>query len=293
MMSRIAALLIALLCLMPAGGLARNVADDGKPVVYFGVIPRYNPMIMYRNYQPIMDYLTEKTAFHFELKLARDYTEAVAFLKEGTVQVASLGDVTFFEANRGFGAIPIVRPLNKLGRSEYRSIIITRKNSGIRSVADLKGRTFAFGNLHSTSGNLLPRLLLYQNGITLFDLAAYENLDSHTDVARAVLKGKFDAGAVKDVVAFRYQPHGLELIAQSDPVPSVPIVARPDADPRLVKAVRDALLAIDPADPAMIARMKSWDPEFRNGFVPASATDYAPIFQMMESIPGGCGVKCH
>ncbi|GAB4563881.1 MAG: putative selenate ABC transporter substrate-binding protein [Geothermobacteraceae bacterium] len=292
-MSRLAALLIALLCLMPAGGLARNVAHDGKPVVYFGVIPRYNPMIMYRNYQPIMDYLTEKTPFHFELKLARDYTEAVTFLKEGTVQVASLGDVTFFEANRGFGAIPIVRPLNKLGRSEYRSIIITRSDSGIGTLADLKGKTFAFGNLHSTSGNLLPRLLLFKNGITLFDLASYQNLNSHTDVARGVLKGKFDAGAVKDVVALRYQENGLKIIARSEPVPSVPVVARPDADPEMIRALRETFLAIDPTDPAMAKRMTGWDPEFRNGFVPATAEDYAPIFKMMESVPGGCGKQCH
>jgi len=292
-MFRLLLLLLLSLWLLPCPVSAAQLAEDGKPLVYFGVIPRYNPMIMYRNYQPIMDYLTEKTPFHFELKLARDYTEAVAFLKEGAVQVASLGDVTFFEANRGFGAVPIVRPLNKLGRSEYRSIIITRSGSGIHSIADLKGKRFAFGNLHSTSGNLLPRLLLYARGVTLFDLGAYENLDSHTAVARAVLKGKFDAGAVKDVVAYRYQPHGLELVAQSDPVPSVPIVARPDADPGLIKALKETLLAIDPSNPAMIARMKNWDPEFRNGFVSATAADYAPIFQMMEGVPGGCGVKCH
>ncbi len=78
-----------------------------KPVIYFGVIPRYNPMIMYQNYQPIMDYLTEKASYHFELKLTRDYTEAVELLKTGAVQLASLGDVTFFEANRGFGAVPM------------------------------------------------------------------------------------------------------------------------------------------------------------------------------------------
>lgn len=292
-MSKPAFLLVLLLCLLPSAIPAQTAAEDGKPVVYFGVIPRYNPMIMYHNYQPIMDYLTEKTPFHFELKLARDYTDAVRFLKEGEVQVASLGDVTFFEANRGFGAIPIVRPLNKLGRSEYRSIIITRSDSGISTLADLKGKTFAFGNLHSTSGNLLPRLLLFANGITLFDLASYQNLHSHTDVARGVLKGKFDAGAVKDVVALRYQKHGLKIIARSDPVPSVPIVARPDADPEMIRTLREALLSIDPTDPVMARRMKSWDPEFRNGFVPASAEDYAPIFKMMESVPGGCGKQCH
>ncbi len=273
------------------GGIA--VADDGKPVINFGVIPRYNPMVMYRNYQPLMDYLTEKTSYHFELTLARDYPQAVEQLRTDVTQLASLGDVTFFEAHRSFGAQPLVRPLNEKGEPTYRSVIIVRKASSIKSLSDLKGKTFAFGSSHSTSGNLIPRLYLFQHGITLFDLADYQNLDSHDSVAKAVLKGKVDAGAVKDVVAERYRDYGLEFLALSDPIPSVPIVARPEADPNLLLEVREALLAINPADAKMKSRMKGWDPEFRFGFTSADRQVYQSIFEMIDSIPEGCGVKCH
>lgn len=282
--------LMMFLIIIPGVGFA---AEADKPVVYFTVIPRYNPMVMYRSYQPIMDYLTESTPYHFELKLAHNYTEAVEYLKNGDAQLASLGDVTFFEASRGFGAVPLVRPLNKLGRAEYRSIIVVGKDSPLATLAELRGQSFAFGNSHSTSGNLIPRTFLSRHGLTLFDLGHYENLDSHDAVAKAVLKGKFAAGAVKDVVAQRYEEHGLRYLAASDPIPSVPIVVRPDADPQLVATVRQALLAIDPADPAMQERMRSWDPEFRNGFVSAEQSDYEMIFQLMESIPEGCGSRCH
>lgn len=280
---------IAGMCLWPTGLLA----GEKDPVVYFGVIPRYNPMVMYRNYQPIMDYLTEKTPYRFELKLPKSYVDAVQMLKTGQVQIESLGDVTFFEANREFGAVPVVRPLNQYGNPDYRSVIIVREESPITTLADLRGKRFAFGNAHSTSGNLIPRSYLFANGITLFDFAAYENLDSHDAVAKAVLKGKVDAGAVKDVVAYRYREHGLRFIASSAPIPSVPIVVRPGADPKLVKAVREALLAINPRDPVMAQRMKEWDPEFRYGFVPAEFSDYAEIFRLMDAIPGGCGTRCH
>lgn len=269
------------------------VAGEKDPVVYFGVIPRYNPMVMYRNYQPIMDYLTEKTPYRFELKLPKSYVDAVQMLKTGQVQIESLGDVTFFEANRDFGAVPVVRPLNQYGRPDYRSIIIVREESPIVKLVDLRGKRFAFGNVHSTSGNLIPRALLFENGVTLFDFASYENLDSHDAVAKAVLKGKVDAGAVKDVVAYRYQEHGLRFIASSPPIPSVPIVVRPGADPGMIKAVREALLAINLRDPGMVQRMKDWDPEFRHGFVPAEFDDYSEIFRMMDNIPGGCGNRCH
>ncbi len=283
--------LLLLILLYLAGGLA--LADDGKPVINFGVIPRYNPMVMYRNYQPLMDYLTENTRYHFELTLARDYPQAVEHLRTGVTQLASLGDVTFFEAHRSFGAQPLVRPLNEQGEPSYRSVIIVRKGSKIKKIPDLKGKTFAFGSSHSTSGNLIPRLYLFKRGITLFDLADYQNLDSHDSVAKAVLKGKVDAGAVKDVVAERYKDYGLEFLAQSEPIPSVPIVARPEADPQLLLEVREALLAINPADARMKSFMKGWDPEFRYGFTSAERQVYLPIFEMIDSIAEGCGKKCH
>jgi phosphonate transport system substrate-binding protein len=269
-------------------------ADSGsKPTVQFGIIPRYNPMLMYRSYQPLMDYLTENTPYRFELKLARDYTEAVALLRDGVTPIASLGDVTFTEAQRNFGAVPILKPLNADGIPSYRSIIIVRQDSPIHTLDDLRGKRFAFGDPHSTSGNLIPRFFLFQHGITLFDLEEFVTLGSHDAVAKAVLKGKVDAGAVKDVIAYRYREHGLRFLAESEPIPSVPIVVRKEAPPELVAAVKKALLAIDAGDSRQQELMKEWDPEFRNGFVEASDADYRLIFQLMDGFREGCGIRCH
>lgn len=287
------ALIVITMALLLATPAAAQTAIKEKPVVHFGVIPRYNPMIMYRSYQPIMDYLSENTPYRFELKLSRDYSDAVRMLQKGETQVTSLGDVTFVEAQQGFGATPILKPLNSQGEPFYTSIIIVREGSPIKTVADLKGKSFAFSSHHSTSGNLIPRYYLFRRGVSLFDFSSYFNFDSHDAVAKAVLKGKVDAGAVKDVVAHRHKEHGLRYLAVSEPIPSVPIVVRQDAPPEFIAHIKKALLAIDPADPAQRERMKSWDPEFRHGFAEASEKDYAAIYQMMEAIPEGCGIRCH
>lgn len=285
--------LAAVILLAMVGPSLPSPSEEGKPVVRFGVIPRYNPMIMYQSYQPIMDYLTANTPYRFELRLSVDYTEAVALLRRGVTPIASLGDVTYSEAHRNFGAVPILKPLNAKGEAFYRSIIIVREDSAIRTLEDLRGKSFAFGDPHSTSGNLIPRYHLFRRGITLFDFQKHVNLESHDAVAKAVLKGKVDAGAVKDVVAYRYREHGLRFLDTSDPIPSVPIVVRKDAPPELVAAVKKALLAIDPADPVQLERMKAWDPEFSHGFVPADESDYRPILQLMDDIREGCGIRCH
>ena len=273
--------------------LSSPVAAADKPVIRFGVIPRYNPLVMYKRYQPIMDYLSAETPYRFELKISRDYPEAVRFLQQGVTQVSSLGDVTFAEANIEYKAIPILKPLNKDGKPFYRSAIIVRADSPIKNLSELRGKTVAFGSTHSTSGNLIPRYLLWKNGVGLRDLKSYSNLQHHDAVAKAILKGQYTAGAVKDVVAEKYKPHGLRILAWSDPIPSVPLVVRKDTPPDVVKALTAALLKLDRNNPQHKAIMKTWDDEFCYGFAPAAIGDYRGIFRMMRDIPLGCGIGCH
>lgn len=281
---------VIILLYFPAVSSASGVKNDK---ILFGVIPRYNPIIMYRSYQPLMDYLSENTPYHFELKLARNYQEAVALMRDGVTQFASLGDVTFAEAHDQFGAIPILKPLNSEGEPWYHSIIITTDQSKILNLNDLEGRTFAFGDPHSTSGNLIPRNFMRQQGIDVDAFRSYIHLESHDAVAKAVLKGNVDAGAVKDVVAERYREHGLRFVAISPKIPSVPIVVRQDTPGHIVKAVTEALLKIDPSKPETKKMLESWDPEFSNGFVPATLRDYMHIFDLIDNYPEGCGFKCH
>lgn len=264
-----------------------------KPLVRFGVIPRYNPLVMYKRYQPIMDYLTENTPYRFELKISKDYPEAVRFLQQGVTQVSSLGDVTFAEANTQYAAIPILKPRNRDGVPFYRSAIIVRADSPLKNLKDLRGKTMAFGSPHSTSGNLIPRYLLWDNGVTLHELKSFTNLQHHDAVAKAILKGQFDAGAVKDVVAEKYKSHGLRILAWSAPIPAVPLVVRKDASPDVVRALTTALLKLDRTNPAHQKMMQTWDDEFRNGFASATKEDYQGIFRMIRDIPHGCGIGCH
>ena len=268
-------------------------AGENDEIVHFGFIPRYNPVLMYKAYQPMMDYLTEVTPFHFELKLSRNYLEAVYFLRDGDVEVASLGGVTFVQAARMFGAVPVVRPLTGEGLPYYRSIIVVRNDSDIKSLEDLRGRTFAFGSPHSTSGHLVPRYYLQQNKIGMEDLKSVVHLEKHDNVAKAVLKGVVDAGALKDVMAYRYRDHGLRFLAVTGPIPTVPIAVNPGTPDRITMALKRGLLRLDPDDPEDRQVMQGWDPEFRYGFIEAAPKDFEPISRMIGSLQGTCMRDCH
>jgi phosphonate transport system substrate-binding protein len=264
-----------------------------KPVVTFGVNLRSTPISTFKSFQPLMDYLTETTPYRFELKLNRNYREGLRALADGTTQIGILGDVAFVEAWIRYGALPILMPLNGEGKPFIRSAIIVPINSPLTAIRDLKGKRIAFDNIHSTTGNLFPRYLLNQNGVRHNGPGKFVSLDNQDAVAKAVLRGEFDAGAVNEQVARKYEDQGVRVLAYSEPIPPGPVVAGKSTPKEVVTAVTDALLKLDPANPAHAKIMRTWDESLKHGFTRAQGSDYRQIYLMFKSIPAGCGKGCH
>ncbi len=283
---------VSILTVKPAA-CDEKVKESKKEVVYFSAITLYHPIVMYQRYQPLMDYLTKNnTPYRFELKLSQDYRDIINFLKNNRVQVALLGGVTYTIAKKEFGVIPILRPIGEDGRPFYRGVFVTREtNKEINTLSDLKGKSVAFASKLSTAGNLAPLYHLYLKGnLRLEDFSEYVNLKYHDSVAREVLRGNFDAGAVIDSVANKFKNRGLKVIAVSDPIPGLPIVVRADVSPEIVNAIKKALLALDYNNPEHRKIMEQWDEEFRYGFAEAKDSDYDSIRKMIDYL-GKKGVK--
>jgi len=281
-------LLLLGFCLAPPSTYCRE-----KPLVRFGVNLRFHPITMYERYQPLMDYLTEHTPYRFELKISRDYKENLSFLAEGKVDICSVGDGALMKALLLHGAVPLVKPLNDQGRPYYRSCFVVPSGSPLKSLQDLRGKKVAFGYKHSTSGNMIPRMVLSDQGITVQQLGSVTNLRHHGAVARAVLKGEYDAGVVKEATAIRYRKKGLRVLACSEEIPSIPLIMRRGVSPELAAATRAALVRLDRSNPGDQEILTSLDLEFRNGFVPATAGDYRELTAQFRKVPLGCSARCH
>lgn len=255
----------------------------GDEPITFSAITLYHPIVMYQKYQPLMNYLSGNTPFRFVLKLSQDYRDIVNFLRTNEVQVALLGGVTYVRAKKEFDVLPILKPVGANGEPHYRSVFIARKsNFDINTLADLKGKKVAFASQLSTSGNLAPLYHLYAKaGMTLEDFSSYTNLRYHDSVARDVLRGEVDAGAVIDSVAQRFKDRGLKVIAVTDPIPGLPIVVRGDVPPELIVSIKKAMLSLNYNDPACCCIMERWDEEFRYGFTEAKDEDYDVIRMMI------------
>lgn len=274
----------ALLCLVVYASLFSPPAAFAKQRVPFGLCPKYNPRIMYQLYQPFIDYLNENTPYQFEIKLSRLYQDTVERLGKKEILIASCGPTSYVRASARYPVMPIARPLSRTGKPYFHGIIFVRHDSLIQKFIDLKGKSFAFGQEWSTAGHILPEHHLRRAGIQLKELREYTFLRHHDSVVNAVLKGRYDAGAVKDVVAYQYENKGLRFIYITDPIPTVPIIVHQEAPGELVAAVKSALLKIDPRDQNYIKKMVPWDEEFKYGFVEAADSDYAVIRNILRSI---------
>jgi len=292
MLNRVAVIFIFPVLLVSTA-FASYSQSGNKPVVTFGINLRSTPISMYQDFQPLMDYLTETTPYRFELKLSRNYQEGLRALANGTTQISILGDVAFVEAWLRYGVTPILRPLNDEGRPFVRSAIIVPMNSPLRTIRELKGKRIAFANIHSTTGNLFPRYLLNLNGVRHNEPGRFVSLETQDAVAKAVLRGEFAAGAVNEQVARKYEDQGLRVLAYSGPIPPGPIAVRKGTPKELVKAVTEALLKLDPANPVAARITRDWDESLKHGFTRANVSDYRQIYQMFKSIPAGCGKGCH
>jgi phosphonate transport system substrate-binding protein len=260
--------------------------------VSFGIIPKDNPRIAYEKFQPLMDYLSEKTPYRFELVLSKTYNETIITLGQGDIDLAFLGPLTYLHARAEYNAVSILKSITENGESFYRSVIVTKSDSPIKELSDLKGKSVAFASTQSTSGNLIPRFLMAEYGIHLRHLENYNNFNYHDTVVKWVLKGEYDAGAVRESVAEKYLPLGLKIIARSEPIPTGPLVIGSQTPYNIVKTIKAALLDMVATDKGGKI-LRKLDPEFMGGFTEADDFDYEHIREMINDIPKSCGLGCH
>jgi len=261
---------VAAAALAAAAGLP---ALGEEPTLQFGVVSFYNPRLMYLKYQPLVDYLSEATGKRWELAVSAAYDRTVAELCAGRLAAAYLGPFTYLRAHELCGAEPVVR-LQTGGQGTYRSLILVREDSGITTLAGLRGRRVAFGAPLSTSSHLLPRVMLMRAGLTPGIDVYCDYLWHHERAARAVLLGEDDACAVRDIVGEKFNHRGLRVIAASEPITNFPFVVAPVSDGAVGDRLLRALVTLPRADGSVAQRIAGWDEELASGFSPVTDSEY-------------------
>jgi phosphate/phosphite/phosphonate ABC transporter binding protein len=250
------------------------------PVLRYGVVQYSAPDKVTGQHQPIADYLQEKLDRRVELVMAADDKDLIQKLFDGEVQLAALSAYAYIRAARRneFGLVLLAKPVTSGGPS-YQGLILTRADSGVRTLEDLRGKSFCYVSPGSSSGFLYPRALLRQEGIDPDkDLGPSSFGQEHLNTLRLLDRGQCAAAAVyaktlEDGDRAGIPSERFHQLAATERIPydAYTVLARTPAAE--VNAITSVLLALEPGSPlarGVLGRAKG---EI-TGFTRAVDTDY-------------------
>ena len=266
-------------CTLGTSALAQSVQ-----VLRIGLIPSEDAQAMISSSAAVMEQLSAKTGMEIKPFVANDYNGVIEALRSGKLDVAYLGPFSYVLANAVAGAQAFAIPIaKKSGTSSYRSLIITRKDQNLSTVAQLQGQSFAFVDPSSASGHLFPKAGLIADGIVAdkhFGRVIFSG--SHDASIMAVVHGKVKAAAVAEpilhtaVARGHVQMQDLQIVWTSQPIPESPLAASKHLSPQVRQQVATAL--------AEIQGLPWGDRGLLNGFATTNDQAYDVVRQTAQAL---------
>jgi phosphonate transport system substrate-binding protein len=196
----LAVLAAAGIAFLPPNAEAAAATAKAVATLRISAIPDEAPTELIRKFKPLARYLEKELGTRVKFIPLVNYAATVEALAAGKVDLVWYGGFTHVQARiRTKGkAVPLVMRRRDL---KFRSKFITATGSGIKTLKDLKGKTFTFGSVSSTSGHLMPRFFLKLAGVVPErDFSKFSFSGSHDATAKWVEAGKVEAGAMNEAV---------------------------------------------------------------------------------------------
>lgn len=215
------------------------------------MIPATDPGKMLRDSSTLVNYLKAEMGAEVELTVPTDYAAVVEAIANEQVDIAYFGGFTYIQASKRSQVVPLVQ---REQDQNFHSVFITHADSGINSLADLKGRTFSFGNVLSTSGHLMPEYFMRQNGVDAETIQKAVYSGTHDGTALAVSNRKIDAGALDETIYKKMVSDGrlgshTRVFYTTPPFFDYVWAADPRFSQQLAEAFRAAFLKLDINNP--------------------------------------------
>ncbi len=262
-----------------SSGYAGQARPSLRPLILI-ILPIENVSAMYEKFLPLKDYLEKTASRQIVLRVAQNYQDAIESIGSGRADLAYLDPAAYCEARHKQRIVPLVKTIWN-GSSTYRSVIVTRKDSGIDKIIDAKGRRIALGNI-SSSSYLIPAVMFKEVGIGIKDFASVDYLEQEDRIALSVLARHHDLGGLSERVAKKYLDDGLKIINVSEAIPQYTLCASMNLPAGLRDTIRRSLLALEKTRaPALIAALDDIE-----GFAPAEDRDFDVVRVMIKNLAG-------
>jgi phosphonate transport system substrate-binding protein len=285
---------IAILALVAIAAGCRNqeIAEpenrDTWPSLRIGLIPERDIFSQKQRYEPIAEYLSKRVKAKVELVVLSRYGNIIENFVSNRLDGAFFGSFTGALAHRKLNVEAVARPEYPDGTSTYHGLLLVRKDSGITSVQDMRGKRFAYVDKATTAGYLLPLYYFKTHGIDDPDTLLKETYfaGTHEGVIYDVLEQKAEIGAAKNTIFSLLASSDprisqeLSILARSPDVPENALCVRADLDESIKNGLRIALLSMD-QDNAGRAILSDFGAA---RFIDTTKDDYKAVFDYAETI---------
>ncbi|NDV25616.1 phosphate/phosphite/phosphonate ABC transporter substrate-binding protein [Desulfovibrio sp. JC010] len=272
--------LCMLTALLLSFSLALPAQANGK--ITIGLIPWSKPKVMYNSYKDIASYLGKELGMEVSIVITKDYDDLVNRMNMGMVDVGRFSSSLYVQTKDKMKDLTyLATAVNRDGqggvRDFYQGVILSRKDSGIKNLADAKGKKFAFTDPGSSSGYVYPKMLLEEKGInpdSYFSKVFF--LKKHDKVIDALRKKSIDLGATYDELLWLKQKEFGDIFTVVAETPEIPygcFAAAPGLKPELTAKLKKALASYK-------VEKEDWDKVFEEAPIGFSVRDdafYNPV----------------
>lgn len=233
----------------PTATPAPTLGTEDNPLV-MSFVPSGDTQEIIAGGEEIEAMLEEKTGLVIDSNVATSYAAVVEAMGAGNAHIGWLNTFGYLLAHEKYNVEPLLATV-RFGSSSYKGQIVANVDSGIETLEDLKGKTMCWVDPLSTSGYIIPRVVLKANGVDPdTDFAKTVEAGSHNNVIIAVYNGECDAGATfvdaRGSVEDEYPDvrDKVKVIAESPPIPNDNVSVIPELPDEMKQNIQDALLEI-------------------------------------------------
>ena len=248
----------------------KNYLEYGRNSMKVAILPLYSAITLFDRFDPLMRYLTRKTGYEFKLIIPKDFEDFFDTIKQGRVEFSYSNPYIYIQlADKGFLRAFANTVLHETG-DIFRGIIITHKDSHIRTLNDLRGKKVMVVSYKSAAGFLAQKLFLYENNIDVSKDLFLIDGKRQEEVILNVYRKNVDAGFVResalDVLEEEIDLGKIRILAKTPYIANWPFAAAKNTDEKMIALVQRNLLELKGGEILRAAHL--------TGFKPASDKDF-------------------
>ncbi len=274
-------LLMLLLISTGACQLSNETPEKEISVLRIGILPDQKEDLILKQYQPLFDHLSRETGFSTQFVPAKSYTDLLANIHAGEIDLFYLGGITFIHSYKKDKIIPLVmRDID----TRFTSYFLVSSDNPAEALKDLKNQTFTFGSKFSTSGHYMPRFYLEKSGIIpelYFKEVRYSG--KHDTTALWVQNAEVEAGAANSSIVNRLIQSGkldkqkIRILWETPPYPNYVWAVHPGLDASTQIKIADAFLNLSLDNPEHRDILNSLGTE---SFLPSDLREFSKLLQV-------------